>query len=93
MLSTKENKLKRISLNGISFDKSFEDDKDMIENYLQKLNWNSTVLDSLSIGNCSLSDDLFSPIVNVLKLVKTIDLDGNELTLKSLYVMLKVCLI
>ena len=90
MLSTGKTICEGIHLNGNYFDKSSADNKDMIENYLQGIHWNSIVLVSLNLRNSNLSDDLFLPIVNVLKFVKTIDLDSNELTFKSLYAIFEV---
>ena len=90
MLLMEKTKLEKISFNGNSFNKSSEDDKDVIGIYLQETQWNSIMLDSLNLGNCNLTDDLFLPIVSVLKFVKNIDLDGNELTFKSLYAIFEV---
>ena len=90
MLSTQKSKLKKISFVENSFNDSSEEDKVMIEKHLQELNGNSIVLESLSIRKCNLTDDLFLPIVNVLKFVQKISLDRNKLTLKSLYYIFKV---
>ena len=90
MLSTQKSQLKTISLHGNSFNESSEEDKVMIEKHLQELNGNSIVLESLSIYECNLTDDLFLPIVNVLKFFENISLYGNKLTLKSVYYIFKV---
>ena len=90
MLSTQKSKLEEISLSRNSFNKSSEEDKVIIEKHLQELNGNSIVLESLSIKKSNLTDDLFLPIVNVFKFVEKISLDGNKLTLKSLYYIFKV---
>ena len=92
MLSTKKANLERITFHGKSLNKSSEDDRDIMKSFLQELHWNSIVLDSFMIRNTNLTDDLFLPIANVLKFVKNIYLDGNELTLKSLHSIFKVCL-
>ena len=93
MVSTEKTKLETISFHGNSLNKSHESDKVTIENYLQEIHWNSVGLDSLKLRNCNLTDDLFLHIVNVLKFVKNIDLDGNKLTLQSLLTVLKVSLL
>ena len=89
MLSTGKTICEGIHLNGNYFDKSSADDKDMIESYLRD-HCNFIVPVSLNLRNSNLSDDLFLPIVNVLKFVKTIDLDSNDLTFKSLYAIFEV---
>ena len=80
-----------MNIRGNAFNKSSEDDNSMIERYLQDLPVDCMLLDNMDMSDCELTDDTFVPIAGVLKFVKHIQLSSNELTIKSLCRIFKVC--
>ena len=90
VLSTENCRVKAINIKDNELNESSKDDKMMFEKYLQQLPVNSVLLDEIIMYDCKLTDDIFIPIASILKFVKKIRLDSNELNSKSLYKIIEV---
>ena len=85
-----ESKLRSLILWGNHFNEASVEKQEMMKNYLK--NYNPNVIKTgmkLDLWNCEMTDEVFIPIIDVLKYVEEIDIRNNKLTHKSFDAMEK----